>query len=188
MKYTEEQVDSALEIMRYFKESSDGKPEFGYDLSLNFFLKIMKFLTPQSYGSRIQNKLIKSLGFSKVDQRLDKGDYKDQFGHHYEVKISLITETNNSLNMVQIRPWQEIKGYICIAIDLREDPKIYTFKLNKEEMKAECELMKASSAHGTKNAVKNNENIELRMGLKIDLKNKDFLRWKEKYLTDYEFS
>ena len=188
LKYSEEQIDEALEIMKYIKEQSKGNPEFGFDEDLSFFLKTMKFLTPQSYGSRVQNKLIESLNFTKVDQKLDRGDYRDQFGDHYEVKISLITETNNALNMVQLRPWQDIKGYICIAIDLRGiEPEIYTFKLDKDQMMNECEKMNASSAHGTKNAVEKNENVELRLGLIVNEKNKHFIRWKETYLTEYDF-
>lgn len=175
--------------MKYIKEQSKGNPEFAFDEDLSFFLKIMKFLTPQSYGSRVQNKLIESLNFKKVDPKLDKGDYKDKFGHHYEVKISLITETNDALNMVQLRPWQDIKGYICIALDLRDvNPNIYTFMLDKKQMQEECNLMKATAAHGTKNAIENNDNVELRLGLIISEKNEHFLRWKQNYLTEYNFS
>ncbi len=188
-KYSEAEIDQALQVMKYIKEKSKNNPEFVFDKELSFFLKVMKFLTPQSYGSRVQNKLIESLNFTKVEAKLDKGDYKDGFGQHYEVKISLITETNEALNMVQIRPWQKIYGYICIAIDLRDiDPKIYTFKLTKKEMEKECIAMNASSAHGTKKAIEDNKNVELRLGLTINDENTHFLRWKKKYLTKFNFN
>ena len=108
-------------------------------------------------------------------------------GDFYEVKCSIITLTNPRLNFVQIRDWQNIKGYFGIAFDTRIRPiNIEVYRLDKSQMKEECNLMKASSAHGTEEANKNNANKELRFDLKIDPNDKNYIRW-QKYKSNYKF-
>ena len=54
-----------------------------------------------------------------------------------------------------------------------------TFVLTHAEMMLETEKLKATSAHGTKKALVNNENKELRMTLKRD--SADWKRWINNY-------
>lgn len=164
------------------KKISSNK-EYGFDQNLEEFIKAMSLLKPQSYGKRIENRIIQDLNNKPVSPKEDKGDMVDNNGQFYEIKTSLITETNNALNLVQIRLWQEIDYYFCLAFDLRnlKDIAIHQFMLTKEQMTKEMLLLNATSAHGTKSAIKENKTVELRYSLKIDEKNEVFKRWKKDY-------
>jgi hypothetical protein len=87
---------------------------------------------------------------------------------------------------VQIRPWQNIAGLIGVVIDVRVNPySIDIFKIPKADLLFECEQLKATSAHGTKEANRENSNIELRFSFPISPDNKHYVRWKERYSFDY---
>jgi len=177
-------IKESLSIINEIKALSIQDKELGFDLPIRDFVTVMQMLTSQSYGSRIQNRLIKLLGFKKVAATRDAGDCEDAYGDFHEVKASIVTPTNPSLNFVQIRPWQNIKGYIGVAFDTRVDPmRIEVYTLDKNQMKDECGLTKASSAHGTKEANKNNSNKELRFDIKIDPDDKHYQRW-QKYRSN----
>jgi len=179
-------IEDCLVIANEIKALSIENPELGFDLPIRDFITVMQMLTAQSYGSRIQNRMIKELGFKKVSARDNCGDCKDTFGDFWEVKCSIITPTNLSLNFVQVRPWQNIR-YIGIAFDTRVKPtNIEFYRLDKSQMTAECEIMKASSAHGTKEANKNNSNKELRFDIKIDPTDINYIRW-QKYRSNFAF-
>lgn len=181
---SEQQIDEALKTLNYIRLSADKDKEFGFSDEFNLFIKKMLFLNPQSYGSRIQNYVAKSFNLGVVNQKNDKGDLRNSLNQHFEVKASLITHINPCLNLVQIRLWQKISGYFCVAIDTRETPfKTYVFFLTKNEMEIEC-ANNASSAHGTQAAVENNMNKELRMSLVINPQNSLFQEWCRKYLQE----
>lgn len=182
-----EKIREAQKIQNEIKQMSVTDKELGFDLPIRDFIMLMQMLTAQSYGSRIQNRFIKELGLKKVSAGENMGDCVDNMGDFYEVKCSIITVTNTRLNFVQIRPWQKIKGYFGIAIDTRVEPtRIEVYRLDKSQMEEECERMKASSAHGTKEANKHNENKELRFDLTIDQRDLDYIRW-QKYRSNYQF-
>jgi len=141
----------------------------------------LSILTSQSYGTTIEKFIIDKLNMSKVKAKENRGDSCCN-GKYYEIKISLITSTNVNLNLVQIRNWQNIDGYICCAFDIRDKYKEYIFYLNKNQMVEELELMNASSAHGTKKVSDANKHIEKRFSIKIDNKDKNFQRWINNYL------
>jgi hypothetical protein len=184
---TQEQISKikeSLVITNEIKRLSINDKTLGFELPIRDFIAVMQMLTAQSYGSRIQNRLLKLLEFSRVPASENMGDCKDRFGDFYEVKASIVTPTNFKLNLVQIRPWQKIKGYICVAFDTRVDPiKIEVYTLDKNQMKEECEIMRASSAHGTKEANENNINKELRFDINIDPSNEHYHRW-QKYRSN----
>ena len=93
----------------------------------------------------------------------------------YEYKSSGYNQ-DNSVHMLQIRPWQNC-DYIVQSIS---DNGAITYVLTHSEMK----LLKASRAHGTK-VLRNNENIEFRMTLKID--SDDWQRWINNYLKKDDY-
>ena len=180
--FTEAELDEALALIAEISKMANGNPGFGFDDPYDFFIKKMMCLTPQSYGARIQNYIAEKFNLQKVIQAKGKGDWKNSMQQHYEVKVSIITGNNDSLNVVQIRPWQEISGYYLVAIDTRTSPfKSFVFHLSKNEMSIECEKL-ASSAHGTKSANSNNENVELRFSVKISETDPTFIGWCSKYL------
>lgn len=174
------------EIGRHIEVITKDK-EYGFDFSMKDFIKSMSIIKPQSYGKRIENKIIKDLDSIAVSSRDDKGDMLSKKGDYYEIKISLLTKTNNNLNMVQIRPWQKIDYYLCIAFDIRDlkNFKTFAFLLKKEDMLNEMKEVNASSAHGTKKALLENKHIELRYSLKISEKDEVFKRWMKNYNVDY---
>lgn len=164
--------------------------EWGFDRPIEEFIIGMTFINPQAYGSRIEKRVCKQFGFTKVKPVDNKGDYEDSFGDSYEIKASIIeTSANQNLNLVQIRPCQDV-SYLCIAFcishyqDNSLSVKTHSFKLAKFQLLDEISLMGASSAHGTKNANKDNKNIELRLSLPINEFNPHYIRWKERYKTN----
>lgn len=156
-------------------------------LSIEEFILAMQMLTPQSYGSKVQNRLIKELGFKPILSTQDTGDCEDTFGDRWEIKSSIINSSNDSLNVVQIRLWQDVKGYVAVVFDTRVSPMdIQTYRLDKSQMEKECELCGANSAHGTRTANQNNKNIELRFSIKIDENDSNFKRWQQ-YRSKFKF-
>ena len=117
-------------------------------------------LTPQSRSPLWENYFIKKHDCERVNKNEDRGDFKKN-GRYYEYKSSGYNQTN-SVNIVQIRPWQDC-DYIIQSIS---DDRATTFVLTHAEMMLETEKLKATSAHGTKTALADNVTKELRMTLK----------------------
>lgn len=175
------------------KEIESNK-EWGFDTPWEFFILGISFLNAQSYGSRIQNRFIKHFNFKKVKSKDNNGDLINNQNQSFEFKASILTQTNTYLNLVQLRPWQDV-SYYCFAFDIRNQQfKGYLFELTKQEMIDEMKKIKATSAHGTQYALKDNLNIEFRMSLKIsneelDNSNSHINRWISKYLIqDFDFN
>ena len=161
---------------------------WGYEESWEYFILGMSFLSPQSYGAKIQNRLVNQLMLEKVRPGENKGDFKDQFGEYYEFKVSILSNNDSKINLVQIRPWQDINHY-CFVFDIRnEEFTPYAFRLSKSQMKEELDIMKATAAHGTKDSNNNNKNIEYRMSISPNPENEHFKRWIEKYKTNFDFT
>ena len=147
------------------------------------FIKAMSLLNPQSYGARIEKRIMHDVEAQKVKASEGKGDIKLN-GKNIEVKISLLTPVNHSLNMVQIRLFHEVDFYLCIGYDIRDikDYKKYVFLLTHDQMEKECE--RAHAAHGTKSVNEINKNVELRLQVDCVEGNAIFERWKDLYEID----
>ena len=179
--------DSCITEFLVLREAISKNKKWGFDLPEKEFIKGMVYLNPQSYGARIEKYIKEKLGFKKVRAKENRGDLRSDVPEFYEVKTSLITPTNDALNLVQIRLWQYNDYYLCIAYDLRDisNYKKYLFLLTHDEMEMECEH--ASAAHGTSVSNNNNENIELRLSIICNENDDTFNRWKEEYLVeDYD--
>ena len=139
------------------------------------FYKITSLLSPQSRSVLWQNYYIKKNNCIKIPVDKDRGDFiKDR--EYYEYKASGFN-SDDKLNIVQIREWQNC-SYIIQSI--QNTGTVFTFRLTADEMKKEVVLCKASVAHGTKTSNVKNKNIEKRITIKKGDKN--WLRWKRKYL------
>ena len=162
---------------------------WGFDLPEKDFIKGMAYLTSQSYGPRIQNYIREILVWKKVKAAEMRGDIAKPLLvapnlRFVEVKTSILSATNNFLNMVQIRLFHDIDYYLCCAYDLR-DPLNYEsfmFLLTHDQMVEECE--DANAAHGTKSVNELNKNVELRLSVTCDEGDPDFERWKKMYRVD----
>lgn len=148
------------------------------------FILAMSLKTPQSYGAAIQNRIIKELNGYKIPASQEKGDCVID-SYYHEIKSSILTHTNDTMNLVQIRPWQNIKGYYCFAFDIRKYKKfdIYQFFLTHEQMIEEINLIGALS-HGTKRTAQNNKHNEQSVRIKILQDDIIFKSWKKKYSKD----
>jgi hypothetical protein len=176
------EINSCLKIMQKIREDANNNKKWGFDLKLEDFAKAMLCLNPQSYGSRIDNRLSNDLFLSKSDD-LDRRDKLTAFGEYIEWKGSIFTSCNSFLNLVQIRPWQNT-NYIYYAFDLRDfdNIKIQLFYLNKDQM--DLELKNSSSAHGTKKSNLNNINNELAIRICVD--SVQYNDWIKQYGISFE--
>ncbi|MDE0638409.1 MAG: hypothetical protein OXI43_21415 [Candidatus Poribacteria bacterium] len=113
----------------------------------------------------------------RVNKNEKRGDLQKN-GRYYEYKSSGYNQ-DNSVHIVQIRPWQDC-DYIVQSIS---DDGAITFVLMHAEMMLEMQKLKAARAHGTQ-ALVNNENIEYRMTLKRD--SEHWNRWINNYRKEDE--
>jgi hypothetical protein len=145
------------------------------------FILLMNLKNPQSYGSLIQNRIIKVMNGDKVKPSLNRGDIKIN-NEYFEIKASILTPTNKVMNLVQIRLWQDIAGYCCFAFDVRvkNNFQIHQYYLTHDEMVSEVELL-GSSAHGTKIITAENKHNEKAIRIAIEDSDPNFMRWNSIY-------
>jgi len=60
-------LDIALKTLREVKSKSSKNLRYGFELGWEDFIKIMQFLSPKSFGTRIQNRIIEKNNFIKVN-------------------------------------------------------------------------------------------------------------------------
>ena len=137
------------------------------------FYRISSVLLSQSRSPLWEKYFMKKHDCERVNKDEDRGDLKKN-GRYYEYKSSGYNQ-NNSVNMIQIRLWQDC-DYIIQWIS---DDEAITFVLTRTEMELEIKKLKAASAHGSKKALEFNKNKELRMTLKRD--SADWDRWISNY-------
>ena len=176
--FSETEIDTTINVLDIVREEAIKDRRYGFDEDWIPFMKKMRLLTPQSSGARFQNRIFESLGWEPVDQKLGKGDVKNSMNQHFEVKATVITTSNSSANIVQIRPWQEISGHYIFVIDSFNDYKVDTFFLSKSDMNKEVELC-ANHSHGTKIINKENNHIEWSIRIPWNKEDKVYKRWQK---------
>ena len=137
------------------------------------FYKISSVLSTQSRSPLWENYFIKKHDCERVSKNEDRGDFKKN-GRYYEYKSSGYN-LDNSVNMLQIRPWQDC-DYIIQSVS---DDGATTFVLTHAEMMLEMKKLKASPAHGTRKALEDNKTIEYMMAVKRG--SADWDRWINNY-------
>lgn len=138
--------------------------------------------SPQRKAPLGEKFLCHKLKLESVLPKEDRGDAKDIYGNYYEFKCSF-TNVNKSLNIRQIRPWQEVDFYYCFYINEEKIDDSMFFVLTKEEMLEEIKLC-GSFTHGVTEI--NNKNTHCEYSITIPVystTNKKTIRWKEKYLS-----
>ena len=112
------------------------------------FIRLMRVLSSQSWGPKVEEYLRNVHGWEKVDPKLARGDAKEKFpgGRHFEMKTTIITPTNTNANFVQIRPHHDIDGYQLFVV--QGDYSVVHYYLTKEQMQTELDLL-GTLAHGT---------------------------------------
>lgn len=144
------------------------------------FVRRMRLLTAQSWGSRVQNYLAAFYGWTKVDQRDDRGDVTTTDGAHAEVKVTMVTASNPKVNFVQLRPYQDIDGYRLFVID--RDYSIRRFDLTKAQMSTEIAAI-GEVAHGSLSRRNGKDDCEYAIRFDWNADNAIRKRWEKTYLV-----
>jgi len=181
----EDDIDTTIKILDIVRGEAIKNKNYGFSDDWVLFMKKMRLLTPQSSGARFQNRIFESLGFTIVDQKLGKGDVKNSINQFFEVKASVITTSNPLVNIVQIRPWQEIAGHYVFVIDSFNNYHVTTFYLSKAEMKEEIKLS-GQYSHGTTSINEQNQHREYSIRFNWIKKDTVFKRWQKYKQTDVD--
>lgn len=160
--------------------------EYGTDVNLldvpqgNLVLKAISSLSPQEKAPFVEKFVGKKMDWGIVHSSKGRGDFYDPSEDQYiELKASF-TNKKNSLNIRQIRPWQEVDKYACLYIDETSPDDSVFFFLDKKEMMGEIE-MHGSHSHGTKVSNLSNINNEFSLTVPISPRSDMYNRW----LADY---
>jgi hypothetical protein len=164
----EQTIDDFLKLRAEVRKKGNKNKKYGFEFPLNFFLKTMYcFFTPQSYGTRIQNRLIIDYDLMSVPASEDKGDVVNKNNKYGELKCSF-RDIEDKVHFVQIRPFQGCDFYLFTAIDSKDDYKEYNFCVLKKDIKNFLEKLKAHNCHGVKKNKKDNSREELRFSVKFN--------------------
>lgn len=178
------EIEIALKILRQIKEESSLNDRYGFDEDWASFIMKMQFLSPKSFGTRIQNRIIEKNNFNRTNASKDIGDFEID-GKYFEFKTTILTPSNKLANFVNIRPYQAIDGYFCLVIDTNKSPyQTSQYKLTKEQMDMELELLKANPANGTQTSNLGNKNLSYRFSVDFSHENGISFRWKNNYQID----
>jgi hypothetical protein len=161
-----------------FRATVGKNKDFGLEYNFNDFMLLMRPLTSQSSGTRIQNFVSNLLGFKRISKDENSGDFMNSGGKTFEFKSSVISESNSKVNIVQIRPHQDVEGYYILIVDSLDIDNIkhWLLYLSNSLMKAELNLL-GNYAHGTKIANANNETKEWRISIPWDKNDTSLKRW-----------
>ena len=150
------------------------------------FQLAMRVLPPQSYGAQFEKRIRKAYGWSKNLAKDRTGDAHYELDGEVvnsEIKVSLITDSDKKVNIVQVRKSHHMDYYDIFII--HQNGKVERFRLNKAQMDEEIFETGARLAHGTKgNNDGANENAEFRIDFNAVDTDPIYNRWKERYLLD----
>jgi hypothetical protein len=131
------------------KSAESGRQLLGEPWPL--FIRRMRLLSSQSWGPKVEQYFRELHGWEEVDPAIARGDARERNGkkQYFEMKSTIITQTNPNANFVQIRPHHKVDGYQLFVVDV--DYSVVHYRLTKYQM--EVELTKIGSlAHGTTGA------------------------------------
>lgn len=150
------------------------------------FFSIVSLFNAQRKASLIEDFVIQNDGGKRISSKVDRGDYINGNGKYIEVKTST-TNKSMSLNIRQIRLWQEVDHYLCLFIHEQELELSRAYFLTKEEMSQEV-LLCGSVMHGTKEATANNLNKEYGIMFPIYSETHPITkRWNDNYYSNYYY-
>ena len=135
--------------------------------------------SPQKRTSFMEDALVDMFHWKKVKASEDKGDYIDCDGKYFELKCSSSNDAD-TINILQVRPWQEVDYYVVIYFDLDVPSSSKVYVLQKSEMVEEVEKL-GHPSHGTSTA--NQENGKIEYSIHLPIENE----WDGKYLKERFF-
>ncbi len=143
-KYRIQDLDTLLAQMDEVREDVMASPDVLGD-PWGLFVRKMRLITPQSWGSRVEAWLRQHHGWDKVGAGMARGDAKTKDGF-FEIKTSMITPTNPRANFVQIRPAHNMDGYHLFVVE--SDFTLVHMTLSVAQMSNELDRL-GGLAHGT---------------------------------------
>lgn len=179
--FSKEELIKSLTVQNQITKAFADNNKFGFDLSLDEFMLHSFFLNPQRYGLRVQFYISHMMKYTPLSSSLDSGDFLNREGEEVEIKCSFLSETNQFINVKQIRQWQPIKYYYVFSVDFNDlnNLQYKCFKLSKDEMTVEMDLCNAKPVHSTKERNEENKHVEYGFSLKVGSEN--YIRWCNKY-------
>lgn len=148
------------------------------------FQLAMRLLNPQSYGSQFEKRIRDAYGWKKNAAKDRNGDACYELYDcevNSEIKVSLTTDTDKNVNILQIRDSHSMDFYDIFIIHI--DNVVEHFRLSKDQMRKELVLTGSNLAHGTKgNDDGRYENAEYRIDFKATDNDPIYKRWREEYL------
>ena len=141
--YILDHIDDSRRVLKRAISIKDKLIDLTFEqiISEKDFFKISSVLSPQSRSPMWERYFIKKHDCEKVNKNADRGDFKKN-DKYYEYKSSGYNQ-DNSVHIVQIRPWQSC-DYVIQSIS---DDGATTFVLTHAEMMLEMEKLKAARAH-----------------------------------------
>lgn len=123
-------------------------------MSWSLFAQLaVNYLSPQSYGSVLQNRWMRELEYNKVNASAEQGDFWLPSGNnkkYVEFKVTAADgDKRNGVNFVQIRPHHNLHRYHMVIVN-KENGESQFFSLSKNQMEYELKATKAALAHGTR--------------------------------------
>ena len=129
----------------------------------------------QSYGPKIEKRVLTDYGFKKIPSKRGEGDllstantklsgFRFKEGDRSELKVSYLS-SDKSWNLIQIRPFETFEYYMFLLINPYDGCKSEWFILHK--MDVTDQNFKMSAIHGTKKSNSENKNIEYKITVKI---------------------
>jgi hypothetical protein len=183
--YTVSQFAKLGKQLQEIKDDIKTNKDFGFNLPMNQFTHVMSVLPSQMFGPRVARYIRHKLGLYTTLPREGAGNATDGYGGNYTIRTSFVN-SSGKINLVQLRQWHNIKGYICAIIDTRGDThQIHMLYIPKESMLEELKLLNFNLAHGysyNTDADALLQSTEVRVSLSID--GEHFTRWKEQYKND----
>lgn len=173
-----DQLDITLGTMFDQRAAAQRDKRHGFDQPWEILARELCLLTPQAYGLRLQNFFCEYFDWDPVKSSLDRGDAFDK--GHVEIKSSVLSRSNRQVNLVQIRPYQDIKGYRVFVVDSTDGYVVHRFDLTKKQMTTELGLI-GRNAHGTNISAAANSNREYSIRFPMEPGDTTYERWKQRY-------
>jgi hypothetical protein len=150
----------------------------------NFLAACYVKCSSQSYGPKIEKRIIDEYGFEKIPSKKGEGDllsskitsfpgFNFGEGKKTELKVSYLS-SNKSWNLIQIRPYENFDFYVFLLINPYDGCKFEWFILKKEDVNHNN--FKMNSIHGTKKSNLENKNIEYKITATIGSDNYNKLK------------
>lgn len=144
--------------LKQYLERMDGK-DLEKDIIKETCLKhacifcVLNDVSAQTYGTLLQNYIIKKYNYTKLNSSECLGDCSKN-GKNFEIKVSLGGKKHDKFNFVQIRISHDIHYYILVAYhisneNVNNDGELYVFKIDKNDIK-HIILKYGQYAHGSK--------------------------------------